>query len=355
MTLPGERAVTVSLVNRKLALFLLPRALDRFILADFVRPLLDSPDVAAVEPGRMPAGALMRLPGPLAAAEATRQASRLKLDGELAVVIAMHPVLQPLAAALLDRHPAAELWYGIWDRYDHAPDADERTRRRVRELHTALARRSDWTFTVTDRLAELEREEGREATVLPPPHDAFPAPDPSTAVIAASLGHLGRRTDWTLLRSLLDAMPQLTLLLVGETHPDETPDDADMHAVLNAPGAVVLGSLADQAAARVITAADVCLLPFRRDEFNDAGLPQRILKAARLGRRTLVPDLRGPLTQRQAVTVCRTTDDWVRELSAAATPGTHSGEQALRAWALSQNEEVLLEPIRNRLSALGIS
>lgn len=296
----------------------------------------------------------MRLPGPLAAAEARRQAARLKIDGDLAVVVVMHPVLQPLAAALLDRNPTAGLWYGIWDRYDHAPDANARTRARVRELHDALARRADWIFTVTDRLAELERDAGRKASVLPPPHDAFPAPDPSQAVIAASLGHLGRRTDWTLLRTLLEEMPGLTLLLIGETHPDETPDDEDMHAVLRAPGAVVLGSLPDESAARVISASDVCLLPFRRDGFNDAGLPQRILKAARLGRRTLIPDLAGPLTQERAVTVCRSTADWIGELEASVRPEAHSGDPALRDWALSQNEELLLAPIRQRLSDLGV-
>ena len=354
MTLPGERAVTVPGMNRKLALFLLPRRLEQFILADFVRPLVAAPGVAALEPGRVPAGAMLRLPGPLAAAEAARQAGRIKLAGELAVIIAMHPVMQPLAAALLDRNPEAELWYGIWDRYDHAPDADASTRKRVAELHNALANRADWAFAVTDALADIEREAGRDATVLPPPHDAFPAPDPSRAVIAASMGHLGRRTDWKLLRELLEAMPELTLLLIGEIHADETPGNPDLAAVLAAPGAVTLGSLSDEAAARVITAADVCLLPFRKDEFNDAGLPQRILKAARLGRRTLVADLQGPRTQDWAVTVCHNLDEWTSALRAAAPNGRHTADPELRTKALAQNEAVLLAPIRERLRSIGV-
>ena len=66
------------MMNRQIALFLLPRSLDQFILADFVRPLAESDGVDVVEPGRVPAGALMRLPGPLATAEATRQAAQIK-------------------------------------------------------------------------------------------------------------------------------------------------------------------------------------------------------------------------------------------------------------------------------------
>lgn len=342
------------MMNRRVALFLLPRSLDQFILTDFVRPLADSDGVEVVEPGRVPAGAFMRLPGPLANTEAARQAAQVKPSGEVAVIIVMHPVLEPLANALLKRHPMAQLWFGIWDRYDHAPDADPGTRAKVAELHQRLANRADWVFTVTDALAQIERSHGREADVLPPPHDRFPAPDPNRAVFAASMGHLGRRTDWVLLAGLLEAMPELTLLLIGEMHPDETPDDEAMKRVQNAPGAVVLGSLSDDAAARVISAADICLLPFRVDEFNDAGLPQRILKAAKLGRRTLVPPLAGPLTQERAVTVCNTLDDWVSALRSAAPSGRHDAEPGLREWALGQNEQVLLEPIRARMRALGV-
>lgn len=335
------------------ALFLLPRPLEGFILEDFVRPLLESPAVAVLEPGRVPAGALMRLPGPLAAAEAARQARRIRLDRELGVIVAMHAVLQPLAAALLDRNPGAELWYGIWDRYDSALDADSRTRERVGELHRSLSQRADWRFAVSGALAELEIAEGRPTDVLPPPHDSFPTPNPETAVVAASLGHLGRRTDWALLRAIVDAMPELVLILIGEVHPEETPGDPDLAALLEAPGVVMTGRLGDEAAARVLMLADACILPFRREPFNDAGLPQRILKAARLGRRTLVPPLAGARTQAEAIEVCDGTDEWVAALRAARTAG-RSSDPGLRSWALDQDSSRLLAPIRERLRKAGV-
>ncbi|MCX6393782.1 MAG: hypothetical protein NTY57_02855 [Solirubrobacterales bacterium] len=340
-------------MNPRIALFLLPRPLDSFILQDFVRPLTADSGVEVLEPGRMPAGALMRLPKPLAAAEAARQARRVKINGDLGVVVLMHPVQWPLAKALLDRNPGAELWYGIWDRYDCAPDADARTRARVGAMHAAASARADWRFAVSGALADLEREAGRDCDVLPPPHDAFPAPDPTRAIVAASMGHLGRRTDWALLNRLVTDLPELTLLLIGEVHADETPDDKDLKDVLAAANVVCLGSLPDEAAARVISLADVCLLPFREDEFNDTGLPQRILKAAKVGRRTLVPPLKGPLTQSEAVTVCSTPTEWTAALRSAGE-ANHVGDRDLRAWALSQNEEKLLAPFREKLRGVGI-
>ena len=45
----------------------------------------------------------------------------------------------------------------------------------------------------------------------------------------------------------------------------------------------------DEEAARLILCADVGIVPFKVEPFNDAGLPYRILKYARLGRRTVAP------------------------------------------------------------------
>ncbi|MCX6389565.1 MAG: hypothetical protein NT122_02860 [Solirubrobacterales bacterium] len=342
-------------MENRLAVFLLPRALDGFILEDFVRPLADSPDVVVVEPGRLPAGALMRLPRQLANLISRSKARSLKLPGEPAAFVIMHPVLWPLASALLDRYPSAELWYGIWDRYDHAPDADPATRERVAALHRATSERADWRFAVSGALAAIESESGRPTDVLPPPHDSFPCPDPTKSVVAAVMGQLGRRTNWALLNSLVEEMPNLTLLLIGQIYADETPDDPALTSVLAAPNTVALGRLPDEAAARVIAVADVCLLPFKKDEFNDAGLPQRILKAARVGRMTLVPPLSGVMTEERAVKVCSTDQEWIAELQSIAALANHAGSTELRAWAISQNEDLLLAPLRTRLEKLGVN
>ncbi|MEA2151072.1 MAG: hypothetical protein QOD69_2902 [Solirubrobacteraceae bacterium] len=338
------------------ALLLLPRPLEGFILADQARDLLRAEGVAAADPPRVPYGAVARLPRPLRDRLARGTARRLlrTLPGDLRAVAIFHPVQWPLARALLAARPEAELWYGRWDRYELAYDASPRMRARLAALHEAAAARSDLTFVVSGKLAELEREAGREAQLVGLAADSFPAPDPGGAVIAVSLGHLGWRTDWALLRAVAERMPELVLLLVGAWHADECEDDADFAWCRAAPGLVWLGRQSDEAAARLILCADVGVLPFAVEPFNDAALPYRILKYARLGRRTVAPELAGVHTWDRAVTTAADADAFVAALRAAA--GTRvRPDAALRAWALEQTAERVNAPLWERLRALGVA
>ena len=69
--------------------------------------------------------------------------------------------------------------------------------------------------------------------------------------------------------------------------------------------AELAGARDDEEAARLIGLADVGIVPFAVEPFNDAGLPYRILKYARQGVRTVTPELRGVQTWAPAVTTAR--------------------------------------------------
>lgn len=342
------------LVAGPLALLLLPRTLDDFILQDHARDLLRSPGVVATGPGRIPYGAYGRLPAPLARRLAAVHASRLGAPGDLGVVVIYHPLQLHVAEGLLGSAPGAVLWYARWDRYERAYDASPALRRRLEALHAAAARRAELVFAVSGELVELERRAGRSAELVPPPHDAFPAPDPEGAVIAVSLGHWGRRTDWGLLRGVAERMPELVVLLVGGVHPGECEGDADFAACRALPNLVWLGRRPDEEAARLILCADVGILPFKREPFNDAGLPQRIVKHARLGRATIVPPLAGVRTWERAIVVADGVEEWVTALETRAGART-APDLALRGWALAQTAEHQNAPLRERLAALGVA
>jgi len=337
------------------ALLLLPRPLGGFILADQAHDLLRAGGVVAADPPRVPYGAVARLPSALRSALARRTAQRLlrTLGGELRAIAIFHPVQWPLAEALLILRPHAELWYGRWDRYEVAYDASPRMRRLLAALHEQAAARSALTFVVSGKLAQLERDAGREAQLVGLAADSFPAPDPGAAVIAISLGHLGWRTDWGLLRAVAERMPELVLLLVGEAHPDECKGDADFAWCRAAPNLIWLGRHDDEQAARLIICADVGILPFRVEPFNDAALPYRILKYARLGRHTVSPELAGVHTWDRAVTTAADADAFVAALRAHAGARARPDAQ-LRAWALQQTAERVNAPLWERLRELGI-
>ena len=345
---------------RPLCLLLLPRPLEGFILRDQAEDLLRAEGVVAVDPPRIPYGALARVPHVIGERMATRVAKRLlkvlRRNGDRPkVIVIFHPVQVLLARAILDRMPDCELWYGRWDRYEHAYDAGPHLRERLAELHEAAADLSSLTFVASDELLRLEQEAGRDAQLVPLAADEFPAPDPVDHVIAVSLGHLGWRTDWALLRAVGERLgSRLTLLLVGAWHDKESKGDADYAWCRAHPGFVWLGERGDEEAARMILCADVGIVPFKVEPFNDAGLPYRILKYARLGRRTVTPELAGVKTWSNAVTTAADADAFAAALVEQAGRRT-APDLALRAWALEQTAEHQNAPLWRRLRALGIT
>jgi len=338
-----------------LVVLLLPRALEAFILREQAEDLLKAPGVVAVDPARVPYGAVGRLPWAVAAGVAHGQARRLlrALPGRPRAFVIFHPFQLPLADALLDRVRDAELWYGRWDRYEEAHDAGPRTRAQLRRLHEQAAQRSDLTFVASGALGDLEREAGREATLVTLAAGAFPAPEPGAAVVAVSLGHLGRRVDWALLRAVAEGMPELVGLLVGEWHDGECAEDPDYRACRAAPNLVWLGRRSDEEAARLILCADVGIVPFRIEPFNDAGLPYRILKYARLGRRSVTPELAGVRTWDRAVLRAPDAEGWIAALRSQAGVRARPDEE-LRAWALEQRARTVNRPLFERMEALGV-
>src|SRR4051794_23977047 len=339
-----------------LCLLLLPRPLEQFILRDQAQDLLRAPGVVAVEPPRLRYGALGRMPRGVAGGVASVQAGRLlkALSGRPGVVVIFHPLQLPLAEAGIERSGGhAQLWDGRWDRYEHAYDAAPKMGARLAELHERAAKSSALMFVASEKLADLEREAGRDAQVVGLAADSFPAPDPAATVVAVSLGHLGWRTDWALLRAVAEGMPELVLLLVGAWHEDEVGADPDYRACRALANLVWLGERSDDEAARLILCADVGIVPFKVEPFNDAGLPYRILKYARLGRRTVSPELAGVRTWANAVTTAADADAFAQALREQAGRRTNP-DLELRAWALEQTAVEQNGPLWDRLIALGI-
>ena len=174
-----------------------------------------------------------------------------------------------------------------------------------------------------------------------------------STVVAVSLGHLGVRTDWSLLRAVCERLPGLTLLLVGGYYDDQAEGDPDYAWCRTCEQIVWFGRLDDEAAARVILLADVGIVPFEVSPFNDAGLPYRILKYARLGRATVSPELAGVRTWARAVTTAADHEAFAAELLKHAGARRHP-DLELREWALAQTAEAMNAPLWERLGALGV-
>ena len=93
-----------------LLLLLLPRALEDFELRDRAQELVAAPGVVAVEPPHVSYRLLGNLPPAIAYGVARRQAKRMKLPGAPAAIAVFDVHQVPLAVALGQRHPGAEIW-----------------------------------------------------------------------------------------------------------------------------------------------------------------------------------------------------------------------------------------------------
>jgi hypothetical protein len=130
------------------------------------------------------------------------------------------------------------------------------------------------------------------------------------------------------------------LLLVGAWHEDEVGEDPTSGPAARCPSSSGSAPRSDEEAARLIACADVGIVPFRVEPFNDAGLPYRILKYARLGRPTVSPPLAGVRTwadgggrRRRAARPSRPRCGAGRHPHPAARRGAPLGARADRAGA----------------------
>jgi hypothetical protein len=99
--------------EQPLLALLLPARLEAFALREPVERLLAAPGAVAVEPPRVP------LSVAFARIVARRQVKRMRLPGVPHAIAVFAPQQIPLAAAMIERNPEAELW-ALGDPYGEA-------------------------------------------------------------------------------------------------------------------------------------------------------------------------------------------------------------------------------------------
>jgi hypothetical protein len=127
--------------EQPLLLLLLPARLEAFAHREPVERLLAAPGAVAVEPPRVP------LSVAFARVVARRQVKRMELPGVPHAIAVFDALQVPLAAALIERHPEAELW---------ALAGDQREADFTLDLATAPDLRPAW-----ERMERLGIESGR--------------------------------------------------------------------------------------------------------------------------------------------------------------------------------------------------
>ncbi len=138
-------------MEETLGVLLLPRRLEQFELEEHARSLLQIPRVLALEPGRFRTPRILRDAAPL------RQAKRLKLPGQVRLVVLYHPIQYPLARALLGRYSETELWY-FRPAWEALVERDGYTREELLELDGLATERSARILAAGQQLADSNDE-----------------------------------------------------------------------------------------------------------------------------------------------------------------------------------------------------
>jgi hypothetical protein len=198
------------------------------------------------------------------------------------VVWITHPRLEPLLPDPLP--PAAMLVYDCMDDAAAFPDTPVE-REGLARAEERIAERAAMTFASSGALATLLRSRGftpgrmeivRNASCVAPA--AAPSPPrpraPGDPLRAAYFGTVSSWLDFDALRAALDAVPQLTIDLVG---PQEV--GVPRHARLR-----VRPSVPHERLAALAAEADVLLAPFRRTPLIDAVDPVKMYEYVAFGR-----------------------------------------------------------------------
>jgi hypothetical protein len=148
--------------DRPLCLLLLPTPLEAFALRERAENLLTAPGVAAVDPPRLSYRGAARLGESVADGLTMVQARRMRLPGIPRALVVFDPLQYPLARALINVYPDAELWYGPMREPGSDSELDALARERAAmRFEAVLGPAYEANLPLWERMEKLGIESGR--------------------------------------------------------------------------------------------------------------------------------------------------------------------------------------------------
>jgi hypothetical protein len=148
--------------DRALCLLLLPAPLEAFALRERAENLLTAPGVAAVDPPRLSYRGAARLGESVADGLTMVQARRMRLPGIPRALVVFDPLQYPLARALVNLYPDAELWYGPMREPGSESELDALARERAAMRFDAVPGPAyEANLPLWERMEKLGIESGR--------------------------------------------------------------------------------------------------------------------------------------------------------------------------------------------------
>jgi hypothetical protein len=258
-------------------------------------------------------------------------------------------------AGALDLAPHDVSCYHIYDEYSHSEVESPMDPREER-----LIRRVDQVITVSPTMFErkgrlnphtLQTTNGvtYDAFARPgrPPEDLADIPRP----ILGYSGYIKKQLDWDLLLALATRHPEWSFVFVGEKRPHvEIQEKLARMAAL--PNAHFLGGKPSTELARYPQHFDVCLMPYRMNDYSKYIFPLKLYEYLAGGRPTVSMPLPALAGFGDLVSVASSVEDWEQTIRRLVEPGSDSPARAelRRAEAKRHDWDVIVDEIARSLA-----
>jgi len=166
-------------------------------------------------------------------------------------------------------------------------------------------------------------------------YEAYSSPQPEPSDIAAiphpRIGYSGwikKTLDWPLLLRLAHSHPEWSFVFVGEAKTDDETTSAikDMHALRNS---YFLGPKSTQELIAYPQHFDVCIMPYRLNDYAKYGYPLKLHEYLASGRPTIGSRMRTLEDFAHIVRLSKTPEEWSLTIAEALGPAANSPEMCL--------------------------
>jgi glycosyltransferase involved in cell wall biosynthesis len=160
------------------------------------------------------------------------------------------------------------------------------------------------------------------ATPVPEPDDLRSIPHPRIGY----LGHLKRMLDWSLLLELSATHPQWSFVFVGPKSPHSEIDDA-LQQISRRPNVYFLGERPAHRLGEYIQHFDVCIMPYRVDDYTKYIYPGKLHEYLATGKPVISTPIRSVEQFRNVVALAADREEWSRAIERALSEEENTADR----------------------------
>lgn len=267
------------------------------------------------------------------------------------------------AAEYLSAFPKAVVFYDCVD--DHAAQAGmDRNPKRVQEEENAILKRADLVTVTSKRLFEMMRERNRnvhlvlnagDVSLFLPSVSPSPLPSPYTRRggqrILGTVGSLdGYKFDFELLEKIARQKPEWNITLIGELVVDRDHQVVERLSAL--PNVNWLGAIPREKVPGYVHQFDVCLIPYRANQYNAASFPLKFWEFMASGKPIVVSGVPELKEYQPLIAYAENADKFIQMCEVAFKEGSVRAAERIalaKQHGWEQRAERLLSLLKNTI------